>query len=49
MMVKARSWLMLYFLLMEEEEEKERKRKEKKIAMGEEGFPGTGPTLLAVQ
>jgi hypothetical protein len=38
---------MLYFHLMEEGEEKERKKK--KIAMGEEGFLGVGPALLAVQ
>jgi hypothetical protein len=30
-------------------EEREEKKKRKKIALGKEGFPRTGPTLLAVQ
>jgi hypothetical protein len=38
---------MLYFHLMEGGEDNERKKKSK-ITMGEEGFPGAGPTLLAV-
>jgi hypothetical protein len=29
--------------------EKEEKKKEKEITLGEEGFPGAGHTLLAVQ
>jgi hypothetical protein len=33
---------------MEEGDQKERKRKDK-FAVGKEGFPGTGPALLAVQ
>jgi hypothetical protein len=37
---------MLYFCLMEEGEEKEKKKERNRC--GEEGFPGTGPTLLAV-
>jgi hypothetical protein len=40
------------FLLDREGEEKERKEKKeerKKIAVGKEGFPRSGPTLLAVQ
>jgi hypothetical protein len=39
----------LYFHLLEEGEEKERKKKRKTTAMEKEGFPGPGPTLLAVQ
>jgi hypothetical protein len=34
---------------MEEGEKKERKEERKKIPMGKEGFPGAGPSLLAVQ